>query len=167
MKKLTALALSLPFIVSGAAFADDRHDHDMSPAEMHHAMCTDRYAHMYGKTAYLQAKLGITDKQQAAWDAWQKAELDSATRERDACLAEQPKDKADSIVEQEARLETMLQGKLDELHASRPALETLYAQLTDEQKDELNASGEWHHRPHGMEMPQHDMHDGSMKPDGR
>ena len=163
MKKLTATFFVLPLLVSGAAFAEDGHKdmRDEDPAAFHREMCTDRYAHAFGKIAYLQAKLGITDKQQPAWDAWQKVELDSAARERDDCLNDKSMhrsgDEAPSILDQETHIETMLQAKLTELQASRPALQTLYGQLDDRQKDEFNQFGEWHHRPHG-EMMEHGDH---------
>jgi hypothetical protein len=157
MKKLTASLFALPLLLSGTAFADDHKDMHDDPAAWHQDMCTDHYAHAFGKIAYLQAKLGITDKQQAAWDAWQKVELDSAAKERDACLKDTPKgEHAPSILDQESRIETMLQDKLDELHASRAPLEALYAQLDDKQKDEFNHFGEWHHSPKG-EMDGHMM----------
>jgi hypothetical protein len=162
MRKLTVSLLALPLLLAGAAHADSDHM-KMDPAQMHQDMCLDRYAHSFAKTAYLQARLGITDQQQAAWDAWQKTELDSAAKERDTCLSTAPKKgHDDSILDQESRLETMLSTKLDELRASRPALEALYATLSSDQKDEFDHFGEqMHHQWHGPQGEHHeDGHDG-------
>ncbi len=169
MKKMTASILALPLmLMAGGAFADDHKD--MDSATGHAEMCTDHYAHAFGKIAYLQAKLGITDKQQAAWDAWSKVELDSAAKERDTCLGDKSMmhgdNNAPSILDQESHIETMLQAKLDELHASRGPLETLYGQLSSDQKQEFDHFGEWHHSPegrmdkHGPMMSKHDHHEG-------
>jgi hypothetical protein len=162
MKRLTAALLAMPLILSGTAFAESGpDDHGMDAADWHREMCTDRYAHEFAKTAYLEARLGITDKQQAAWDAWQKVENDSAAKERDACLTMAPKkDRDESILDQEAHTEMMLSQKLDELHASRPALEALYAELTTDQKEEFDHFGEWHNKPHPPEMNQKGHMDG-------
>ena len=151
-KHLTAALLAMPLVLPiAAAHANDRDD----MKEGHKEMCSDRYAHAFGKLAFLQAKLGITDKQQDAWSKWQQVELDGAAKERDACLNEKlPDDKAPTVVEQEDHLEKMLSAKLDQLQAARQPLADLYKVLSSDQKQEFDEFGEemhhrWHHGPEG------------------
>jgi hypothetical protein len=120
-------------------------------AAMHRQMCSERAALEAGHLAYLQAKLNLTEQQQAAWNKWRQVKLDGAAKERAACLDLMPKgDTHPSLLDREAHMEKLLSLKLDEMHASRPALEALYNVLTAEQKAIFDRSA-GHHRGHGME----------------
>ena len=170
MKRLHVALAALPLMLPAIAYAND-HKHDgESKADWHAEMCSDRYAHSFGKLAFLQAKLGITDKQQDAWNRFSQAESDGAAKERDACLAEKMPsgDTPPTVLEQEDHLEKMLSARLDQLHSSRPALEDLYKELTASQKEEFDHFGEeMAHRMHehgGMDG-EHGMHDGHDKPE--
>ena len=154
MKRLHAALLALPLLLPAAAIAND-HKSDKSAADWHAEMCIDRYAHAMGKLAYLQARLGITDKQQDAWNKFQAVESDSAAKERDMCASDKPKaDTPSSVLDQEANLEKFLGAKLAQLQSSRPALENLYKVLDSDQKEEFDRFGE--------EMIPH-RHGGQMK----
>jgi hypothetical protein len=151
MKKIAAVLIAAPLLWAGASFANDDGHGDKDKAEWHKEMCTDRYAHTFGRLAYMEAKLNLTDKQQDSWNKWQQIELDSAAKERDDCLQNVPGEKP-SILEKESFLEKMLTAKLDELKASRPALETLYNSLSGDQKEQFDRISDWergHHAMHG------------------
>ncbi len=145
---------ALPMMLPLAAHADMGDDHK-DGAERHQEMCSDHYAHTAGKLAYLQAKLGITDKQQDAWNRFYGSEIDSAAKERDACLAEKDHGQHPTVLEQEDRLEKMLSNKLDALRASRGPLEDLYKVLSADQKDEFDEFGE-EQQHHWHKMGEHD-----------
>jgi hypothetical protein len=167
MKRFHAALLALPLLIPAVAYAND-HKSDKSVADWHAAMCSDRYAHAFGKVAFLQAKLGITDKQQDAWNAFAKSETDGAAQERDACLAQKlPSDTPPSALDQEANLEKILSAKLAQLQASRPALENLYKVLDSDQKEEFDRFGdEMEPRHHGgMKGGQHGPKDDHEKPE--
>ena len=108
-------------------------------AKWHKGMCTERYAHQSAHLAYLEAKLALTDKQRPAWIKWQQWEMQAAAQDRDACLANTPKDNiAPTALDREAALEKGLALHLQSLQASRPALQALYDVLTPEQRAVLD-----------------------------
>ncbi len=140
-RKLAILA-AVPFLFAAAALAEtvppgppsDRPDFDR--AAMHKTMCADMYAHQAARLTYIEAKLDLTAAQRPAWTKWQQARLDAAAKERTTCLAAEPKAEGrPTALEREARMEKFLTLKLQTLQATRPALETLYAELTPAQKD--------------------------------
>lgn len=131
--------------------------HKPSPEQMaawHAERCKSHYARVAGKLAYLQADLSITDAQRGAFDDWKGVVLSSAKAHSDACLA-----RADDgqqhmhhdALERTARMEKMLEARLAQLKAERPALEHLYASLTPDQKKEFDrAEAFGHHHGHHM-----------------
>ncbi len=157
MKRLHAALLALPLVIPAMAYAKEHKPDSESKADWHAEMCNDHYAHAFGKLAYLQAKLGITDKQQDAWNKFSQAESDGAAKERDACLADTlpSGDTPPSVLDQEDHLEKMLSAKLGQLQSSRPALVDLYKVLSTEQKEEFDQFGEdMIHHAHGGHGPE-------------
>lgn len=141
----TLLAGAAAILLSGtfamAALADQKDHPGANRAEMTKNFCTDRSARAIGHLAYLEAKLKPTAAQSAAWTKYKDAvTADAKARESD-CLARPVKDKKDgrpTILERRAMMEKMLEAKLTSLKATTPALETLYATLSDEQKAVLD-----------------------------
>ncbi|HTW33129.1 MAG TPA: Spy/CpxP family protein refolding chaperone [Rhizomicrobium sp.] len=170
--KLLLAAASIAVFTAPAAFAQSapppdgaqqQHAwHKPSPEQMaawHAERCKSRYARVAGKLAYLQADLSITDAQRGAFDQWKGVVLSSAKAHSDACLAHMADGKAmmhhHDALERNARMQKMLEGKLAELKAERPALESLYASLTPDQKQEFDRAAAFghhhgHHMGHGM-----------------
>jgi hypothetical protein len=89
---------------------------------------------MEGRLAYVKADLEITDAQLPAWNAYA-----DAVRARRAKMEEmhaemmKAKESGDALQRMDARIKG-LETMLDSLKASKPAMEALYAALTDEQK---------------------------------
>jgi Spy/CpxP family protein refolding chaperone len=115
-------------------------------------MCTDHYAMMAGRLAFLEAKLSVSDAQRPAFNQWRDTVLSDAKSRQQDCLAHTPSaphDRAGSALQREAMEEKMLSARLQALQSQRPALETLYNSLTPEQKLAFDESGRhWMHR-HG------------------
>jgi hypothetical protein len=145
-KQWVGVALALPVLWASSALAEDaaRGDgehrwHDRGA--WHQQMCTERYAGKVGRLAYVEAKLALTDQQRPAWNKWRQAELDAAEQKRTGCLQNQPKEGAKpTAIEREARLEKRLSTRLQQLQASRPALQALYDALTPDQKALLDST---------------------------
>lgn len=137
-----AILLSGTFAIG--AFADAK-PQDMSSetrAKMMQSFCTDRTAHAAGRLAYLEAKLKPTAAQQAAWKKYSDAVTADATAREKECLARPArndgKGERPSIVERQAMMEKGLEARLASLKATTPALQSLYATLSDEQKAVLD-----------------------------
>jgi hypothetical protein len=121
--------------------------HHRDFASLHKSMCEDHQARSAAKLAYVEVKLGLTDAQKPLFAKWRQAVLDSAAKQKTACLAETPKGdmKQPTILERESHEEGLLQAKLDMLKSTRPTLQSFYDSLTDAQKEEFN-----HLHEHGM-----------------
>lgn len=118
----------------------------MDMAAWHQERCTDRYARHVGQVAYLEAKLSLTDTQRPLFESWKDAVLSSAKSNEDACAAMHPDfSHPPSILDREARMHDMLQKRLAELDAQRPAMTALYQALTPDQKHVFDGIG--HGRP--------------------
>ena len=155
-KKLALLGTATLFC-AGLAYAQtpdaqqhaDHHRPDF--AAMHKSMCEDHEARTAAKLAYVEAKLGLTDAQKPLFAKLRQAEIDSANKQKTACLAEAPPkpDAKPTVLDREQKEETMLQAKLQSLQSTRPALKAFYDSLTDAQKDSFNHMHEGHGRGHG------------------
>jgi periplasmic protein CpxP/Spy len=166
--KILLAAASIAAFVAPAAFAQSAPPSDGAPqqhgwhmptpeqrAAWHTQMCKSRYARAAGKLAYLQADLSITDAQRGAFDEWKNVVLSSAKAHSDACLAHAADGKQrmhHDALERNARMQKMLEGKLAELKAERPALESLYASLTPDQKKLFDRAQAFGHGRHGHHM---------------
>jgi hypothetical protein len=118
-------------------------------ASWHQAQCSDRYARHVGQIAYLEAKLSLTDTQRPLFASWKDSVLNSAKSNEGACLA-MHHDFAHppSILDREARLHDMLQQRLSEMDAQRPAMTALYQSLTADQKQVFDGIGRGGHGMH-------------------
>ncbi len=133
---------------TGAPPAAGEHHHG-DRAAWHKDMCTDQYARAAAHLAYVQAKLGLSEQQAAAFDKWRQAFLDQSAKQRAACLETAPKGGSrPTLLDHEAHMEKMLAMKLQTLQATRPALQTLYESLTTEQKAIFEHA--MRHMRHGM-----------------
>src|ERR1700744_5399035 len=150
-KKLALFSL-VPLFCAGLAMAQPpapnapnsppsemRHRPDR--AAMHKEMCEDRLAGGPAPKGYVEAKLGLTDAQKPLFAKWRQAVLDSAAKQKTACLAEAPKTDAHqepTILEREARAEEMLTAKLQMLQSTKAPLKAFYDSLSDAQKETFN-----------------------------
>jgi hypothetical protein len=107
--------------------------------------CKERYAREAGFLAYLGAELDLTAQQQPLWDAYQRAMLDAAGKQRQACVENVVTPGSDlTALQRRDRLQKLLQTRLDGLQATRPPLEALYQSLSREQRRTLDRPfGEW------------------------
>lgn len=114
-------------------------------------MCEGRDARTAGLLAYAETRLGITEAQRPAWDAFRRAVEASDAPMDQACAELANAGRAQSLPERMARMERFGEARLAQLKALRPAVETLYAQLTPEQRqtaDGLMSRG-WHRHRNG------------------
>jgi hypothetical protein len=127
-------------------------------ANWHQQMCSDRYARRVGEVAYLEAKLSLSDAQRPLFASWKDSLLTSAKSNEDACVAMRH-DFAHppSVLDREAHLHDMLEHRLAELDAQRPAMTALYQVLTPDQKHILDGIGRG---GPGMDGEGHGMHRG-------
>jgi len=116
-------------------------------AAIHKTMCEDHAARTAAKLAYVESKLSLTDAQKPLFAKWRQAAMDSAAKQKTACLAEAPPkpDAVPTVLEREQHEETVLSAHLQSLQSTRPALEAFYNSLTDAQKDSFN---HMHHHGH-------------------
>lgn len=89
---------------------------------------------MQGQLTYLKAELGITDAQNAAWQAYVDAvQARSTTMQAMHATMMQAWQSGTALERMDAHLNAM-QSMLDSMKAIKPATEALYKLLTDEQK---------------------------------
>jgi hypothetical protein len=151
MSKLSlAVLVAFPLLTAGVALADSQipdRDHHPDRVAMHKDMCADQQAREAGRLAFLEAKLDLTDAQKPLFTKWRQALLESAGKQKAACLAAAPKTElAPTIVEHEAHNEAMLSARLASLQSSRPALQSLYDSLSPAQRQILDRPA---HHGHG------------------
>ena len=137
--------LAVPLLYSSLAFAEDAMEYEgKDPGAWHQHFCTERYARKAAHLAYLEAKLNLTDQQKSAWTKWRQAKLDAADKRRAACLQRDwSRDEQETALDREARVEKWLTARLQELQASRPALQALYDALSPEQKAVFDQASGW------------------------
>ena len=140
-----AALLSVPFLCSAFAFAQDVSEPGgRNRAEWHQQACTERYAKTVARFAYLEAKLSLTEPQKSSFEKWRQVKLDIAERQRTACLQhEQGKHEEQTALDREARIEKALSTRLQDLQASRPALQALYDSLSAGQKVIFDRAQAW------------------------
>jgi hypothetical protein len=161
VKQEIAALLALPLLCSSLAFAQSPMEYEgKDPSGWHQHFCTERYARKAAHLAYLEAKLNLTDQQKPTWAKWRQAKIEAAERRRTACLQRDwSRDEHETALDREARIEKWLTARLQELQASRPALQALYEALSPEQKAVFDQASRWHgwrgHR-HGGWFGHHD-----------
>ena len=93
-----------------------------------------------GRIAFLKAELGITPAQQAAWDAYAAALTKNFASMQGMQQSMMTALEGKTPVERlEAHL-TAMEGRLTVLKEIKPALTTLYAALSDDQKKKADAT---------------------------
>jgi hypothetical protein len=160
-----AAAATVICAVSAIAQASPANTHEPMPdkadmASWHQARCSDHYARHVGEIAYLEAKLSLTDAQRPLFASWKDSVLSSAKSHESACMGMHP-DFAHppSILDREARMHNVLQQRLSEMDAQRPAMTALYQSLSADQKQVFDGIGRggmhrgpgggWHHHGDG------------------
>jgi len=136
---------------------------DPSPSKTNMAtwqaqMCSDHYARRVGELAYLETKLALTDVQRPLFASWKDTVLSHAKSHEGSCMAAHI-DFAHppSILDREAHMRDMLQQRLSEMDAQRPAMTALYQSLAPDQKQLFDGMG--HARPdHGPGGEGHGWH---------
>lgn len=113
----------------------------------HGGMCNPAAAGFSGWRADRIAELiKLTDAQRPKFEEFKAASVKAAEAMRDACQADVP----DTIIARTEAMEKRLDTMLQAVRTVRPALEALYATLSDEQKARLNANSRrgrfWHWR---------------------
>src|SRR5438552_18625388 len=104
-------------------------------AGWHQFDCTEGYACLAGRLAYLQAKLELTTDQRALWDKWRDAVTSGADQRRALCRQSPLQPGAQpTIVERQARIGRMMAIRAQALQTAQPALEALYQTLSPEQR---------------------------------
>jgi hypothetical protein len=91
-----------------------------------------------GRLAYIKAEIGITDAQTAAWDAYVNA-VNARVTAMQGMHADmmQAMQTGSAIARLDAQAKAM-QSMLDSMQALKPAMNGLYAVLTDEQKQQAD-----------------------------
>jgi hypothetical protein len=145
-KIILASAVLLTTALGASSFAMADKAASMSPEKMqerHASMCSDRSAREIGHLAYLEEKLKPTSAQNAAWTKYRDALTAQAKTAEQNCLTRPARVKGErpSIVERQAMMQKGLEAKVASLKATQPALQGLYASLTDEQKQVLDREG--------------------------
>jgi hypothetical protein len=142
-KIILAGAVLLTTAIGASSFAMADKAASPSPEKMqerHASMCSDRSAREVGHLAYLEAKLKPTSAQTAAWTKYRDAITAQAKTAEQNCLSRPARTKGErpSIIERQAMMEKGLEARLTSLKATQPALQGLYATLTDDQKQVLD-----------------------------
>jgi hypothetical protein len=166
-KIILAGAVLLTTAIGASSFAMADKAASPSPEKMqerHASMCSDRSAREVGHLAYLEAKLKPTSAQATAWTKYRDAMTAQAKTAEQNCLSRPARVKGErpSIVERQAMMEKGLEAKLASLKATQPALQGLYATLTDDQKQVLDHQGFGGNR-HFANWRGHGRHGGGME----
>lgn len=112
-------------------------------------MCRDRPARAAGEVAALEVRLQLTEKQRSLFERWKKVKLAAAR----SANCTPPSNDAPSVLDALKHEEAMLRQRLDELKAEQPALEALFASLSDEQKKAFLPPLHHRGRPDPMGLP--------------
>jgi len=114
--------------------------------------CTERYARLAARLAYLQVKLELTADQRALWDKWRDAVTSGADQRRAQCKQSSFQPGAHpTIVERQAQFGRITALRAQSLQTAQPALEALYQALTPEQREVLDRpmmGGDRHRHDH-------------------
>ena len=138
-------------------------DRDAMRRTMHERVCKEAPARLAGRIAYAEVKLGITDAQKSAWQAFSTEARAAAQPMMKLCDTPPANTRGDAAAELMQR-ERFLQATLDTTKAMRVAVEKLTPVLTADQKtklaDLIHMSGGrgmrhgGHHMPPMMHGPQ-------------
>lgn len=124
--------------------------------------CTERYARLSARLAYLEVELDLTAEQRPLWDTWRAAVADGAGKVRTVCVGNVPApDAKPTIVDRLAHLQERLATEAAAIQAAQPSLVALYQSLTPDQRDTVEHvlkmghrhPGGWHHHGFGPGRP--------------
>ncbi len=157
MRQILVQAAAAAVICAASAIAQAAPTNTTEPmsnrpdrAAWHQQMCTDHYARHVGEIAYLEAKLSLSDAQRPLFASWRDSVLASAKSHESECLAmHHDFSHAPSILDREAHLRDMLEHRLAEMDAQRPAMTALYRSLTPDQKQIFDGIGRGRPGMHG------------------
>ena len=133
---------------------DQARDGERGPESHFLRMCETADARHAAMLAYAEVRLKLTDVQKPAWTKFTEAAKAAHANMTKLCeLKDKPAPA--TLPERLARAEQVTQARLAHLQALRPALETLYKELTPEQQktaDSLPFAGHGHGH-HGHHHP--------------
>lgn len=165
---LAALALCASVAIAIAAPPDDQ---AAATEHWRKQACTEPFARLSGRLAYLEVKLNLTAAQRPLWDKWRAAVADGAGKVQADCLkpVAGPAEAHPTIVERLAHLQERLAAQAAGLQAAQPSLAALYQALTPEQRELFEHGMRMGHGRHGHPgwgggrhggYEGHDRHDG-------
>lgn len=111
-------------------------DRDAQRREMRANMCAEAPARLAGRIAYAEVKLGITDAQKSAWQAFATEARAAAQPMMKLCDTPPANTRGDAAAEL-AQRERYLTAALESTKAMRAAVEKISPVLTAEQKTKL------------------------------
>jgi hypothetical protein len=118
-------------------------------ADWHQRACTERYARIAGRLAYLEAKLELTADQNPLWDKWRDAVISGAEQQRALCRQSPFRPGAHPIiVERQAYVGRITGARAQALQTAQPALEALYQALSPQQRGVLDRPMSGHRHGH-------------------
>jgi hypothetical protein len=118
-------------------------------ADWHLRACTERYARIAGRLAYLEAKLELMADQHPLWDKWRDAVISGVDQQRALCRQSPFRPGAHStIVERQAYFGQITAARAQALQTAQPALEALYKALSPEQREVLDRPIDGHRHRH-------------------
>ena len=111
-------------------------DRDGMRRQMHTRVCADAPARLAGRIAYAEVKLGITDAQKSAWQAFATEARAAAQPMIKLCDTPPANTRGDAAADL-AQRERFLMASLETTKAMRVAVEKLTPVLTADQKTKL------------------------------
>ncbi len=148
LRKMLALGFAAALLTSSSPFAQTfppgppaQGQHRVQPGgdDGDQRDCTERYARLAARLAYVQAKLELTADQRALWDKWRDAVTSGADQRRALCKQSPFQPGAHpTIVERQAEFGRVTALRAQSLQSAQPALEALYQALRPEQREVLD-----------------------------
>ena len=99
----------------------------------------DLQARVEGRLAYAKTLLGISDREAAAWKAYEDVSRANVQSLRAAGQAMMIAEQLGSAIDRMHAQTSIMQARLDAMKALQPATETLYKALTPEQRERADA----------------------------
>jgi len=151
---VTATALGIPALAQQAPPPPPPHEGrpPHNPADM---LCTDADARQAAMLAFAETKLQIAPAQKAAWTQFADKAKASQAPIHELCQKIQGKPEPKALPDRLAVMEDVDSARLAQLRAFRQAVDTLYPQLTAEQKDMADHALEQHGPGPGPGGPDH------------
>ncbi len=126
------------------------------PAFSPRNMCSEQVARRIGNRAYLKARLDLKPEQMANWTAFEKAADDASAKQKTRCSTLPAELKGPvSLTDRMGMQEEAMKARLEAIQSIKPALTTLYASLTPEQKAVLDRGGDRGKGGHGRSGHRH------------